>query len=119
MSRFHVYHLDWRDGPARDRMMEYHFRDDSGPEVLQFPRDYNLVAKVECDDIDEAYHLTNHISAPWWANRAVELIGAPNHRSTSVGDVIHDTETDTYYACAPMGWDEFEYTPASAKETAA
>lgn len=48
---------------------------------------YEFVAKVEGDDSDEAFRLTNHIDRDWTENPGVQA--APGrHRSTSVGDVL-------------------------------
>ena len=48
---------------------------------------YRLVAEVETDDVDEAFHLTNSYDNVWWTNEKVQAHVVPC-RSTSVGDVI-------------------------------
>lgn len=51
-----------------------------------FPKDYELVARVDTHDLDEAYGLTNHIDTAWWENEKVTLF--KESRSSSVGDVL-------------------------------
>ena len=52
-----------------------------------FPEDYQLVAEVDTDDVDEAYYLTNDLGKDWWLNEGVTAHLVPC-RSTSVGDVL-------------------------------
>ena len=70
-----------------------------------WPGEYNLVARVECATVEEAYELTNHIDLPWWENLGVELVGSKT-RSTSTGDVI--VIGNTGFKCEACGWSEFE-----------
>jgi hypothetical protein len=50
------------------------------------------VAHANTDSLDEAYQLTNHIETGWEENKKVKVVGmAKNHRSTSVGDILQDT----------------------------
>jgi hypothetical protein len=58
-----------------------------------------------------AYQLTNHIDHAWWENAGVTLIGEPEHRSTSVGDVIV-MDDGRVLRCANCGWDEVEVSDA-------
>ncbi len=53
-----------------------------------YPDNYTTVAVVEGEDVETAYRLTNHIDHPWWENAGVTLVGDPEHRSTSPGDVV-------------------------------
>lgn len=57
-----------------------------------WPTDYELVAEVSGPSIDFAFERTNHIHGFWWENTGVALVGEPNRRSTSVGDVVVDTD---------------------------
>ena len=55
---------------------------------------FKPVADVKTDDLNEAFHLTNHIDAPWHTNKNITInkdVVSP--RSTSVGDLlIRDNE---------------------------
>ena len=70
-----------------------------------FPNDYKMVAIVVGTDVETAYRLTNHIDSPWWENEGVTLIGNPEHRSTSVGDVVIMSD-GRVLRCEPQGWSE-------------
>ena len=52
--------------------------------------DYQKVAEVRADDLEEVFTLTNHRSEePWWQHPDVTPASPnPAYRSTSVGDVI-------------------------------
>ena len=69
--------------------------------------DYKMVAVVEADDIDRAFRDTNHIESDWQDNESVVcLFGKANNRSTSVGDIVVDMDTQERYICASFGWDK-------------
>jgi hypothetical protein len=82
-----------------------------GGALPSYPEDYVMVAVVEGDSVDMAYQLTNHIDHAWWENAGVTLIGEPEHRSTSVGDVIV-MDDGRVLRCANCGWDEVEVSDA-------
>jgi hypothetical protein len=84
-----------------------------GPDdnLPSYPDDYVMVAVVEGDSVDMAYQLTNHIDHAWWENAGVTLIGEPEHRSTSVGDVVV-MDDGRVLRCANCGWDEMEVSDA-------
>ena len=67
--------------------------------------DYKMVAVVEADDIDGAFQDTNHIVSDWQDSESVIcLFGKANNRSTSVGDIVVDMDTQERYLCASFGW---------------
>ena len=77
-----------------------------------YPADFEVVALVEVPDgtvpnPDQAYQLTNHIDKPWWENAAVTLVGAANHRSTSVGDLVVMPD-GKILRCENLGWAELQ-----------
>jgi hypothetical protein len=51
-------------------------------------KDYQLVALVEADSLEEVYALTNHIDRDRRENALVKSMATQPPRSTSVGDVI-------------------------------
>lgn len=73
----------------------------------EFPEGYEHVATVDCDSLEEAFRLTNHIVDDWRLNLGVELTD-PNKplRSTSVGDVVV-TEVGRRWFCKFVGWAYF------------
>ena len=48
--------------------------------------DLTEVARVDTDNLDEAFRLTNHIDSDWSTNEKVATIA--KSRSTSVGDIL-------------------------------
>jgi hypothetical protein len=73
---------------------------DEGP----WPKGYELVAKVDTHDLDEAFGLTQHIEDEWWKNKKVELV--KKSRSTSVGDVLK--QEGRLYTVEFLGFSEKE-----------
>ena len=68
-------------------------------------QEFTLVAKVDTDDLEEAYRLTNTINCSWWENEGVEAI-ITKTRSTSVGDVMLDHKDGKFHAVAGCGFAE-------------
>jgi len=68
--------------------------------------DFQKVAHVLAENLDEVFELTNHIDHDWTKNENVfvnpHLINQP--RSTSVGDLIFDTENGVFYQVDPVGF---------------
>jgi len=80
----------------------------------KYPEDFTVVAMVEVPDGQEpdpdlAFQLTNHIDKPWWENEGVTLVGAPRHRSTSVGDLVVMPD-GKILLCKTCGWVELKET---------
>ncbi len=75
----------------------------------QWPKDYDHVATVECNDLEVAFELTNSIEYGWWVNKGVTTHGNAGGgcRSTSVGDVVILDNGETW-KCAGCGWDRIE-----------
>jgi hypothetical protein len=65
--------------------------------------DYELIAEVEANSLDNVFGETNHIDSDWAENKSIVKIHKDKRRSTSVGDIIQD-ETGTFYRCEPIGW---------------
>ena len=62
------------------------------------------VAHVETGSLEEAYRLTNNIDTGWEENKKVQVIGmTKNHRSTSVGDILMDTDGG-FHIVEPSGF---------------
>lgn len=70
-----------------------------------WPDEYITVAIVDGDEPGVAFQKTNHIDGPWWGNEGVTLVGSPNHRSTSVGDVVVMND-GRVLRCESVGWAE-------------
>jgi len=72
-----------------------------------FPEEYEPVAAVEADSIDEVFEKTNHITQNWENNKGVIALHTfgKQHRSTSVGDVVVD-DSNKPLICASCGWKE-------------
>lgn len=85
------------------------FRFDSSTQIEQeliniqrkYVNDFEYVADVDTNDMNEAYQLTNSIEWYWGENEGVEEYGE-KHRSTSVGDIF--VCEDGVYAVAMTGF---------------
>ncbi|MBT3578298.1 hypothetical protein HN499_05835 [archaeon] len=57
---------------------------------------YELVARVDADEVEEAYKLTNSIHGFWGENESVTVLSRSKFtpRSTSVGDIIVQFDGD-------------------------
>ena len=65
-------------------------------------KNYNRVAYVEAEEIDDVFRSMNSIDCHWWQNSNVECI--EKDRSMSVGDILYIHEMKTWFACDTMGW---------------
>ena len=73
----------------------------------KFPEDFKKVAIVECYNMEDVFRVTNHIDESWTKNPEVlEVIGVGN-RSTSVGDIVIDSDNRKFY-CEITGWQEIK-----------
>ena len=68
----------------------------------EFPQDYDMVAEVQADDLEEGFRLTNTIDSPWWEQDGVQLFVKPPLRSTSAGDVL--VLEGVAWRCRMAGW---------------
>jgi len=71
-----------------------------------WPADYDRVAVVYCDSIEEAFRDTNHIDHSWQNNPSVDWHRSNRERSTSVDDVIIVHPPGVAYRCEMVGWEE-------------
>ena len=66
----------------------------------KWPEEYQLVAELETESLEEAFNLTNHVNCAWWDNEGVKLV--KQSRSTSVGDIVITSEGT--FLCEEVGW---------------
>jgi len=94
------------------RYLVYHSKDiidmvrrlGPAPEEINL-KNYDLVAMVESETLDDVFRITNHIDTSWWNNP--EVIMAYNEvRSTSVGDVAVELESHKAHMVMGIGWEE-------------
>jgi hypothetical protein len=76
-------------------------------EKPKFPEEYENVALIGADSIDDVFRITNHIDSDWRMNPEVFESFKDRVRSTSVGDVVVDEEGTSFY-CAPVGWTKID-----------
>lgn len=74
----------------------------------EFPNEYELVAEVECDGVEDVFRITNHIDTNWTGNpEVIEVYKTNGCRSTSVGDMAVDQNGKAFY-CDMVGWKDVE-----------
>ena len=65
--------------------------------------EYELVAHVASEDLEDAFRYTNHIETAWHLHPAACVAPMPgDHRSTSVGDIV--VRRGRTYVVAPVGF---------------
>src|SRR5690606_32599798 len=74
-----------------------------------------LAAIVDTDDPEQAYRLTQHVDADWYAHPAVTAV--VRSRSTSIGDVL-ETEEGRLLLVASFGFRELAGRTLPARQTA-
>ncbi len=88
------------------------------PVDLDWPAAYIPVAQVEVQDpienqpelpLEEVYQLTQHLDTEWWHNPGVTAL--VHTRSTSVGDVLGDSQT--LWVVAPLGFGKLDTKPVT------
>lgn len=72
-----------------------------------WPTDYDRVAVVHCESVEEVFRDTNHIDHAWQENDSIHWCRSKDkERSTSVDDVIIIHPPGVAYRCEMMGWEE-------------
>ena len=65
--------------------------------------EYELVAHIASEDLEDAFRYTNHVETSWHLHPAGIVSPTPgDHRSTSVGDVV--VRKGRTYVVAPVGF---------------
>jgi hypothetical protein len=86
--------------------MHFSHEDEFDIQALPF---YKECFKVDCSDLDEVFRLTNL----WDEMDKVEKIGEGGH-STSVGDIIVDTDTGDHFMVCDFGFKLLGVTQVAA-----
>jgi hypothetical protein len=68
---------------------------------LNWPANYQKVALVEANSLEEVYLKTQHLETVWWHNQSVKAIQMS--RSTAIGDVLRD-ENGNLWVVAAFGF---------------
>lgn len=83
----------------KDTFEVWHLKHEKFPEFnlglqVEFPRDFELAARVNAFDLEDAVTLTTSVVRPWWENAAVECV--KQTRSTTANDVVSDGKGNVY-----------------------
>ena len=97
--QFAVYQLS--DADSRIRDMYFMGKD----EIAEISADYDMVATIAAEDLEQAFTIGNI-----WKEDQISMVG--DMRSISVGDILHDLESDRQYVVARFGFDEIEMREA-------
>lgn len=65
---------------------------------------YQKVAFIVGVNLNEIFSLTTHVTSNWTSNPCV-VWHTTNVRSTAVGDIIMDADSEIFYFCSRSGWD--------------
>ena len=98
--QFAVYQLSDDDSRIRDM----YFMDKD--EIASISADYDMVATIRAEDLEQAFTIGNI-----WKEDQISMVG--DMRSISVGDIIHDLESDKQYVVARFGFEQIEMKEAA------
>ena len=81
------------------------------PSYVELVKYYSKVREMKPMGLDAIFEDMN--IGGWVQDRNNQIIvkALGTHTSMSVGDLIHDTETNMWFKCASQGWDNFEMSP--------
>ncbi len=67
---------------------------------------YKRIADIECDSLDDVFRLSQNLTSNGWiAHKIVTPFeGIPQARSTSVGDLIYEDASDSYFMVENIGF---------------
>ena len=69
---------------------------------------YEKVAVVEADSLDDVYDMTQNISHSWTKNKGVKIPLKEICRSTSIGDIIRNLNENQSYIVKMVGFKKIE-----------
>jgi hypothetical protein len=98
MTTYMVYQLPFGNENAR----ELSFMSDK--EIEEISDQYELVARVDARSMDEVFRIANFVCDE--DASLIEVVGEMH--SLSVGDIVHNLETDETFVCANYGWNKIE-----------
>lgn len=76
------------------------------------------VAIVVTDTLEGAYRDTNSIDQPWTGNKNVyPIAGVKQARSTSVGDILMDMNSEKWFTVSHVGFEEIQMDTMISFET--
>lgn len=73
-----------------------------------FPKDYEKVAEIECDSLNQAWILSNSIERQWYENPEVRIVASEctRLRSCMAGDVF--AIKNKFFQVSSLGFTEIE-----------
>lgn len=94
MTRYAVYQLPFENPKIRDLSFM------KPNEIEEISGDYELVATVDARSLDEVFRIGNFVSEA--DSTLIEVLGEMH--SISVGDIIHNLETDETHVVDRIGF---------------
>lgn len=68
--------------------------------------EYDIVADLEVEYLEDAFRASNHIESNWLENPEVTFTSSKEARSSSVGDIFSDPDSGKYWLVMPMGFED-------------
>ncbi len=69
--------------------------------------EYELVAKIDAEGLEDTFRLSQNINQRWTNNRQVMFRSSNELRSTSTGDVLE--MNGKHFMVLDIGWDEIDF----------
>lgn len=98
MTRYAIYQLPFEHDRCRDMSFM------SAAEIQEISDEYEFVAQCDARSMDEVFRIANFVCEE--DESLIEVVGEMH--SLSVGDIVHNLETDETFVCANYGWDKIE-----------
>ena len=105
MNRYAVYQLPFDNAMSRDLSFM------NPAEVEAISDEFELVARVDARSLDEVFRIGNFVvesDAP-----LIDVLPGTEMHSISVGDIIHNLETDETFVVARMGFEKINMKEAA------
>ena len=98
MTTYMIYQLPFENENCREMTFM------SDKEIEEISDQYEIVARVDARSMDEVFRIANFVCDE--DASLIEVVGEMH--SLSVGDIVHNLETDETFVCANCGWNKIE-----------
>ena len=98
MTTYMIYQLPFDNKNSR----EISFLNEK--QIEEISDEFELVARVDARSLDEVFRIGNFVCEE--DATKIEVVGEMH--SLSVGDIVHNIETDETFVCANIGWKKIQ-----------
>ena len=96
ITTYMIYQLPFDNENSRD----LYFMEPN--QIEEISDQFELVARVDARSMDEVFRIANFVCQE--DESLIEIVGKMH--SLSVGDIVHNLDTDETFVCANYGWNK-------------